>query len=377
MQYTIPERGDLRTEIESLFASFTRDVDLITVNVTDCTNVEIPSTHQYYAKPHAAIISAIVICTLAVTAVYAIYGNTMHYVRRHVPRVLRGYTAFVISLYPVSATITYLAVLVPRAHFLVQVVTQGMFVVCLYQMFSLLVAYLGGEEELSVRLSTATIQPVTGPCCCFPCCRYCCKPIPVTRKSVSRLRLLVFQLPLVQWLLYVIIFVMVAEDKETYTKALPYLQPLFVGSMMLAVWGTNMTIRVLNTILSDFKATAKFMSLQLIVILDVLQTSIANLIAKNVPCTVPLTPTMWANLIVSTLVLVEMVPLSLWARSLYCRPTPPITALVDRHGNTSSGPESNGHIEPIPMYRSCVILTEDLPPVRSVSMDGVDSSSTA
>lgn len=70
----------------------------------------------------------------------------------------------------VIALITYCAMIVPRAQLLAEAVTQGVFMVAMYQLFCLFVAYCGGEAELIRRVKPDTLEPKVPPCCCWPCC---------------------------------------------------------------------------------------------------------------------------------------------------------------------------------------------------------------
>lgn len=74
----------------------------------------------------------------------------------------------------VVALVTYLAILVPRAHLLAEAITQGIFMAAMYQLFCLFVAYCGGEAELIRKVKPEAVNMRVGPCCCWPCC--CCLP---------------------------------------------------------------------------------------------------------------------------------------------------------------------------------------------------------
>lgn len=76
--------------------------------------------------------------------------------------------------FQVVALVTYLAILVPRAHLLAEAITQGIFMAAMYQLFCLFVAYCGGEAEFIRKVKPVSVNMRVGPCCCWPCC--CCLP---------------------------------------------------------------------------------------------------------------------------------------------------------------------------------------------------------
>lgn len=85
-------------------------------------------------------------------------------------------------LFQVVALATYVGSLVPRTHLLAEAATQGMFMVAMYQLFCLFVAYCGGEAELIRKVKPDVLNPKVGPCCCWPCC---CLPHLEINKYIS------------------------------------------------------------------------------------------------------------------------------------------------------------------------------------------------
>lgn len=217
----------------------------------------------------------------------------------------------------VASVTSYISVMIPRTYFLMESLVQDLFSICVYQMFCLLAAYCE-QEGVSGRLHGASIHLSTGPCCCLPCCRRVCPPVPLTRKAMMKLRILVLQLPVVLWILYGVCYVLWAEDERLLDAAQPFLVPVQVGSVLLAGWGTNMAARVLSEALGGVSATHKFLALELTVLLPEVQSLLAHRIAGLFPCTVPFTPLFWSNQVVNVLTLLEVLALSLWARRLYC-----------------------------------------------------------
>ncbi|XP_049944031.1 organic solute transporter alpha-like protein [Schistocerca serialis cubense] len=302
-------------------------VSAMSVNRTagaTCEPEMVPSLRQYYTAMNVVGMSLFSAGAMAVAATLLLYVDTLRHVIGRAPSAVKTHTALVLSIYPVVASVTYCAVVVPRAQLLSEAVTQGSFMVCLYQLFCLLVAYCGGEAELIRRAKPSSLDPAVGPCCCWPCCRLCLKPAAVNKCNVRKLRLLVLQLPMVQGLIYMVLLVMWAEEESLYQVNYMYLQPVVVLSILCAIWGISMTLRLLAELLSGHRAQAKFLALQFVLLLAKLQglSARAAVWTGLLPCRPPITPAVYSNLVYNSLMLGEMVILSIWARSLYKKPLP-------------------------------------------------------
>lgn len=242
---------------------------------------------------------------------------------KNVPPVVKTHSAFVLSVYPVVALATYCAIIVPRAQLLAEAVTQGVFMAALYQLFCLFVAYCGGEAELIRKVKPNSLNLRVGPCCCYPCC--CCLPLmTVDKKWVRYLRLLILQLPIVQGLVYMVLLVIWAEEESLYEVNYMYMQPVIILSILFGVWGMTMTIKMLNEVLKDHLLQAKFVVLQLVLVLAKLQGLTARVVVwcGLIACKPPITPAVYANLIYNSAMLGEMVILVILARLCYKRELP-------------------------------------------------------
>ncbi|PSN40577.1 hypothetical protein C0J52_10779 [Blattella germanica] len=253
-----------------------------------------------------------------------LYIDTLRHIMRQAPPLVKTHSALVLSVYPVVAMATYCAIVVPRAQLLAEAVTQGVFMAALYQLFCLLVAYCGGEAELIRRVKPNALNPRVGPCCCFPCC--CLPFMTVDKKHVRYLRLLVLQLPIVQGLVYMVLLVMWAEEESLYEVNYMYLQPVVILSILFGVWGMSMCIKMLCEILPDHQLQAKFMVLQVVLLLAKFQALIARIVVwcGLIRCEPPITPAVYANLIYNSTMLGEMVVLGILARMLYKKELPDI-----------------------------------------------------
>ncbi|XP_018331653.1 organic solute transporter alpha-like protein [Agrilus planipennis] len=236
-----------------------------------------------------------------------------------------AFTSFCI-LFAVVALATFCATIVPRSHLLAEAVTQGTFMAAMYQLFCLLVAYCGGEAELIRRVKPTTLKMKVGPCCCWPCCFL--PSLEMTKNRVRQLRILVLQLPVIQGLIYMTLLVMWAERESLYQINYMYVQPVVVVSILFGIWGMTMTITLLKDVLKDHSLQAKFLVLQMVLLFAKLQGLATRIIvwAGLLPCKPPITSAVYGNLIHNTLMLLEMVLLSVIARRLYKRPLPDLDA---------------------------------------------------
>nr|XP_023022731.1 organic solute transporter alpha-like protein [Leptinotarsa decemlineata] len=296
------------------------------VNATECPPYYIPTTQQYLSETDVYGITLITAGTVPVLVVLALFVDTLFYIMKNASPRVKTHSAFVIGVYPVVSLVTYLAILVPRAHLLAEAITQGMFMSGMYQLFCLFVAYCGGEANLVEKVKPNTLRLQAPPCCCWPCCFFLpdCR---VTKSTLRSLRLLVLQLPVVQGLVYLILLVMWAERESLYQVNYLYLQPIVFLSIVLGIWSMSMLIRLLKANLDqEYLLFGKFLVLQLVLVFAKLQGLIFRVLVSNgiFPCRSPITPQVYANLIHNTLMLSEMILLGALARRLYKRQLPDI-----------------------------------------------------
>ncbi|KAG5899977.1 hypothetical protein JTB14_034546 [Gonioctena quinquepunctata] len=295
-------------------------------NVSGCASYYIPTIQQYLSATNIYGITLVTAGTIAVLLVLAMFLDTLRYILKNASPRVKAHSAFVIGVYPVVSLVTYLAILVPRAHLLAEAITQGMFMSGMYQLFCLFVAYCGGEAQLVDKVKPANLILRVGPCCCWPFCSIL-PEYDVTKSTVTSLRLLVLQLPVVQGLAYLILLVMWAERESLYQVNYMYLQPVIIVSILFGVWSMGMLMNLLKGILSQqYLLVGKFFVLQMVLVLAKMQglASRAMVWFQILPCKPPITPQVYANLLHNTLMLVEMILLGAIARKLYKSPLPEI-----------------------------------------------------
>ncbi|XP_050523349.1 uncharacterized protein LOC126895477 isoform X2 [Daktulosphaira vitifoliae] len=283
----------------------------------------IPSVEEYFTAINLIGVTIFTLGAIFVFVILYLYIDTLKYIMKNSPPMVKTHSAFILSVYPVVAIATYCAILVPRAHLLAEALTQGMFMASMYQLFCLFMAYCGGEANLIASVKPQSLDMQVPPCCCWPCC--CCLPkFTLTKKHLRHLRMLVLQLPVVQGFVYMILLVMWAEEESLYQVNYMYLQPFIVMSIFCGMWGISMTLRVLGEMLKDHNVQGKFIVLQLVLVLAKLQgLAFRSMVwAGWLPCKPPITPTVYANLIYNSTMLWEMMLLAWLARKLYKKPLP-------------------------------------------------------
>ncbi|XP_049769128.1 uncharacterized protein LOC126106787 isoform X2 [Schistocerca cancellata] len=200
------------TEFSSVFSVFSSTQGGRLETGEGCAHSQLPTVEEFYSNLTPLLSVAIAVSTAAVVSVCVTYTLSLRHVLTRTAPQLRSHTAWVLTIHPVAAVLAYLSVMIPRASFLVDVGIQDLYATCLYQMFCLLVAYC--EQEGSTdQLHGAMIQLNTGPLCCLPGCHWFCRPVPLTRKTLLQLRILVLQLPIAMWILYTVCYVLWAEDE--------------------------------------------------------------------------------------------------------------------------------------------------------------------
>ncbi|XP_049795558.1 organic solute transporter subunit alpha-like isoform X2 [Schistocerca nitens] len=318
------------TEFSSVFSVFSsKQGDRLEAG-EGCAHSQLPTVEEFYSNLTPLLSVAIAVSTVAVVSVCVTYTLSLRHVLNRTAPQLRSHTAWVLTIHPVAAVLAYLSVMIPRASFLVDVGIQDLYATCLYQMFCLLVAYC--EQEGSTdQLHRAMIQLNTGPLCCLPGCHWLCRPVPLTRKTLLKLRILVLQLPIAMWIMYTVCYVLWAEDERLLDRVWPYMEPVQVGSVLVAGWGTQMVVQLLERLQlpGGGNASHKFLALELTTLATELQGAAADSVAALFPCSGAFSPSFWSRMGVNVLTLLELVALSLWANRLYCTDAAPFDHLEE------------------------------------------------
>ncbi|XP_041981450.1 organic solute transporter alpha-like protein [Aricia agestis] len=223
--------------------------------------------------------------------------------------------AIVLSVYPLVAALALLVTILPRTRILCEAISQEIVMVALYHFFNLVIAECGGVNQLIARSAGAQLETRTLPCCCWPCCIL---PRPqVHKKSLTWMRYLVLQVPIIQGILFFIVLVLRAEAMELYSRSMVYIQPFVAASILSGVWGIIMSLKAAESV--GLSPRARFLVLQLVLIIVKLQFGIAKSLPGMVsmPCIMAMNPSVFVNLVQNIVTIFEMLLLSLCAWRLY------------------------------------------------------------
>ncbi|EFN86223.1 organic solute transporter alpha-like protein 3 [Harpegnathos saltator] len=237
----------------------------------------------------------------------------------------------ILSVYPVASICSLTAIAIPRGQLLSEAVTQVFLTISLYRLYLLLLDV--GRRKIT---ETPSLILRVGPCCCWPCLPF--PSLEMTDANLSWLGILALQLPIVQSLLYFINLLMAAEDPIVASEYSVYLQPFVVVSILLGLYSISITTKSLHAVAPEAKLHLKTLVSQLVLLCSKLQASIVvkGLPASGLfPCNPPLTPEVYANVTLNSLMLIEMLLLCCAARHLYY-----VDLEKDQEPNTSDWPKT-------------------------------------
>ncbi|XP_026479752.1 organic solute transporter alpha-like protein, partial [Ctenocephalides felis] len=303
----------------------------------------------------ALLISASVLIFISVLILFL---STMRSVARNERRFLFKDTSIVVGVYTVVCMCSVFTLSIPRAQPLCEAVSQVVFMIAAYSFYSLLVkncsncdgelrdvtennekasspAYAEGSSFCcdgpqsqmlksikSKRRDDAWLVLQAPPCCCWPFCGRLLPERPLKVCHITNLGYLVLQMPFTTSVVYFVLLVMASEHQRIYNTYYQFLQPICLASILLGIYGINVTLKLASAVLPERPLQNRFRCLQLVLISTKLQALLIRLLASNgvVPCMSPLAPALVANLIQNSLVLCEMLLLAVWARFIYRNP---------------------------------------------------------
>ncbi|OWR50154.1 organic solute transporter alpha protein [Danaus plexippus plexippus] len=253
--------------------------------------------HTYSLQPDFASYTAVLksnayviwsLGLLVVLIICVLYVVTLRSALRHW-KDSKTSAAIVLAVYPLVASAAFLVTVVPRACILAEAIAQEAVMVAMYHFYFMVIAECGGVNQL-------------------------------VRKSLTWLRYLVLQMPVIQAFIYVIILILWAEDMMLYLNSLIYIIPFVAASILSGVWGVIMCIKTAEAV--GAKPKPRFLALQLVLIIVKLQWGITKMLPGmlKLPCHTALHPSVFVNLIQSIVMMLEMLLLSIWAYRLYSVP---------------------------------------------------------
>ncbi|XP_014467323.1 PREDICTED: uncharacterized protein LOC106740620 [Dinoponera quadriceps] len=219
----------------------------------------------------------------------------------------------ILSVYPVASMCSLASIAIPRGQLLSEAVTQIYLTISLYRLYLLLLDV--GRRKIT---ETPSLILRVGPCCCWPCLPF--PSLEMTDANLSWIGILALQLPIVQSTLYFVNLFMAAEDPMIANEYSVYLQPFMVTSILFGIYSLTIITKSLHAVAPEAKLHLKTLVSQLVLLFSRLQ---AGIIIKGLPstglfpCNPPITPEVYANVTLNTIMLIEMLFLCLAARYLY------------------------------------------------------------
>ncbi|KAL9697373.1 hypothetical protein quinque_000814 [Culex quinquefasciatus] len=263
---------------------------------------QLPTVVQYL-NGLDTILTVIIGITIVLSLVtFVICGKNISQVLRHTPKRFKTKTIVLLSIYPTVTALAMVSVLVPKSYFVCDTVSHIYFMICAYIFYSLVMAYVGGEDGFIKSSDTETFNVRTPPCCC-------CVPF-LKRSPVTNI--LFFGLNIV-----------FLEDLDNFNRIILYFVPFIAGSILLGVWGLNILVRMIAPLYEEFKIMGKYVVLQAVLILCKIQPVVIMVIVTYVTprCDFPLVLQVQKNAVFQLCLCGEMVFLSLWAFQLYKTPS--------------------------------------------------------
>ncbi|XP_023652192.1 organic solute transporter subunit alpha-like isoform X1 [Paramormyrops kingsleyae] len=242
---------------------------------------------------------------------------------------------------PVIATMSCLAMWIPKATMFTDLTSNSYFAIVVYQFLVMMIEECGGDEAFLRRYSQNKLRISTGPCCC--CCP-CLPHVGISRRTLFILKLGSYQFALLKTVLSILSIVLYANHNfdpwnTNITGASIWIGP-FTGILtIIALWPVSIIFIHLRDTLRDLKIVSKFAMYQMVLILSQLQTAIINILAMNhvIPCSPPFSSQYRGYLMNQQLLIAEMFLITLVTRLLYRREYRPLPAAphAGENGETS------------------------------------------
>lgn len=320
---------------------------------TNCSVVPPPS-EVYFSDISLAEKIGIGVSTVLCAGVIGLFIDKANFVIRHYhtghnPEI-KIKSLWLVGIYPVFALAALLAVYVPRAALLCDLISSVYLSVCLFNFTSLIILYSGGISELLHKAQDSGFSLRTPPCCC--CC-FCCSTVSATWPNLRKLRLMVFQTAFLQPFISFITIVLWLDEKYVQGQAGAGTAYLYLGALtgvstLTAMYGLLIIFRSTRVFLKSQSISQKFVVLQLVLVFHSLQGFIFVTLAKyNLPpCRGVLSSNVRSSAIQHMIMVAEMLFLSLLARIVYRRPLPEdlCESQDTRRKNTNPRPTENGAI---------------------------------
>lgn len=102
------------------------------------------------------------------------------------------------------------------------------------------------------------------------------------REKFLWIRILVLQMAIVHIIIFSILNLIYIENNELVDNIMIYFVPFIVSTILLAVWGFQITVRMLVPYYSNLNLLKKFIAFQLVLVFCKLQPTLLNLMLRPI-----------------------------------------------------------------------------------------------
>lgn len=109
-----------------------------------------------------------------------------------------------------------------------------------------------------------------------------CSHFDFLREKFLWLRILILQMAIIHIIIFSILNIINIENPDIVEEILLYFTPFLVITILLAVWGFNITVRMLVPYYSNLNLLKKFLAFQLVLVFCKFQPVMLSLILKHI-----------------------------------------------------------------------------------------------
>ncbi|CAD7006245.1 unnamed protein product [Ceratitis capitata] len=278
-----------------------------------------PTLAEYYNNLTPFITLCIFVAILILMLNISIFFTTLAKLKQRLRKPLLGPSIALVSLYPLISLAALLTLLLPKLWFSCHTVMHLSFTVGAIFFYQLCGHFIGSETSFIKETAGMAVPIRTPPCCC--CCM-CLPGVTPTRGRFVILRCMVYQMAFVQGSIMFVLNGIFYNDMTLFNDVQSYFLPFIISSIILGAWGLNITVRVVNNLHTDHSTMKKMFALQLILLLCKMQYLMLD---KQLDRLIlggdyPMNHIIYKQTIINTLILVEMVLVSLFAQNAYKTP---------------------------------------------------------
>ncbi|XP_030387881.1 uncharacterized protein LOC115634360 [Scaptodrosophila lebanonensis] len=280
---------------------------------------EHPTLADYYSNMTSPIVLSIFAASLLTIVNISIFFSTVAWLRQRLNQTLRLPSIAMVSLYPIISMAALFTLFVPYSWFVCHTVMHAMFMFGGPIFRMLLFRYVDSEQNYLKQNGGEAVQLNTPPCCCW----CVCLPLVVlTKTKMCISRCMVWQMPFVQGLIMLVLNVLYYGDVVLYRQVLFFFIPFIIASVVSGAWSLQITVRMITKLHGNYQLRKKMFCLQLVIVLCKVQYLVLYEQLKAVPLggDYPMNHTIYKQTIINILILVEMVLVSLFAKSAYRTP---------------------------------------------------------